>query len=549
MRLTIKQRLLLMNLATLVFVSLVGLVGYYAVSVLDGSMDAISTNSSAMKDQLQADQAHDALRADVLAARLAAEKNDPAEIKEVRQDTAEHIALFRKLIKEMDGASTDAEVHRAMEQVRPDVERYLKSAEEMVALSLTNPTTAQTKFPAFMDTFRVLEKSMASLSDLIEKNSEATKAVGDDAVVKSRIHILGFGLLAVVVSLVVGQMMSRAILVPLGEAVDFAARVAKGDLSSQIEVADLDVTETGQLKRALREMNGSLHGIVSQVRGGTDAIALASGEIAAGNMDLSARTESQASSLEETASSMEEMTSAVRQNSSNAGEANKLASSAADVATRGGAVMAQVVETMGSISASSQKIVDIIAVIEGIAFQTNILALNAAVEAARAGEQGRGFAVVASEVRDLAQRSAAAAKEIKTLIGDSVDKVAIGSKLVGEAGRTMDEVVASVRHVTEIMGEITAASQEQSTGIEQVNQAIAQMDEVTQQNAALVEEGAAAAAGLQDQASNLSHVVSVFRLDDTHTTAVMMTATSLVSAHGRSRPKTAPDISYTLKLK
>ncbi len=512
MRLTIKQRLLLMNLATLVFVSLVGLVGYYAVHVLDGSMDAISTNSSAMKDQLQADQAHDALRADVLAARLAAEKNDPAEIKEVRQDTAEHIALFRKLIKDMDAASTDAEVHRAMEQVRPDVERYLKSAEEMVELSLTNPAAAQTRFPAFMDTFRVLEKSMAALSELIEKNSDATKAVGDEAVVKSRIHILGFGVLAVVVSLVVGQMMSRAILGPLGEAVDFAARVAKGDLSSQIEVAELDVTETGQLKRALSEMNGSLHGIVSQVRGGTDAIALASGEIAAGNMDLSARTESQASSLEETASSMEEMTSAVRQNSSNAGEANKLASSAADVATRGGEVMAQVVATMGGISASSQKIVDIIAVIEGIAFQTNILALNAAVEAARAGEQGRGFAVVASEVRGLAHRSDAAAKEVRQLIEASAAQVSEGSALVGQAGGTMEEIVTSIQRVTTIVGDIATASREQEMGIDQVNQAIGAIDSATQQNAALVEQAAAAAAALQDQANRLAEAVKVFRL-------------------------------------
>jgi methyl-accepting chemotaxis protein len=512
MRLTIKQRLLLMNLATLVFVSLVGLVGYYAVHVLDQSMDAISTNSSAMKDQLQADQAHDALRADVLAARLAAEKNDPAEIKEVRQDTAEHISLFRKLIKDMDAASTDAEVHRAMEQVRPDVDRYLKSAEEMVELSLTNPAAAQTKFPAFMDTFRVLEKSMAALSELIEKNSDATKAVGDEAVVKSRIHILGFGVLAVVVSLVVGQMMSRAILGPLGEAVDFASRVAKGDLSSQIEVADLDVTETGQLKRALREMNGSLHGIVSQVRGGTDAIALASGEIAAGNMDLSARTESQASSLEETASSMEEMTSAVRQNSSNAGEANKLASSAADVATRGGAVMAQVVATMGGISTSSQKIVDIIAVIEGIAFQTNILALNAAVEAARAGEQGRGFAVVASEVRGLAHRSDAAAKEVRQLIEASAAQVSEGSALVGQAGGTMEEIVTSIQRVTTIVGDIATASREQEMGIDQVNQAIGTIDSATQQNAALVEQAAAAAAALQDQANRLAEAVKVFRL-------------------------------------
>jgi methyl-accepting chemotaxis protein len=242
-------------------------------------------------------------------------------------------------------------------------------------------------------------------------------------------------------------------------------------------------------------------------------IATASSQIAAGNLDLSSRTEEQASSLEETAASMEELTSTVRQNADNARQANSLASSASEVAMKGGVVVAQVVETMASINDSSKKIVDIIGVIDGIAFQTNILALNAAVEAARAGEQGRGFAVVATEVRSLAQRSAAAAKEIKTLIGDSVDKVAMGSKLVLQAGSTMEDVVASVRRVTDIMGEISAASVEQSSGIEQVNQAIAQMDQVTQQNAALVEEAAAAAESLQDQAGHLSQVVGVFQLD------------------------------------
>jgi methyl-accepting chemotaxis protein len=253
-------------------------------------------------------------------------------------------------------------------------------------------------------------------------------------------------------------------------------------------------------------------GIVGEVRQGTDTIATASGQIAAGNMDLSSRTEEQASSLEETAASMEELTSTVKQNADNARQANQLAVSASSVAVRGGSVVNQVVGTMGSINASSRKIVDIIGVIDGIAFQTNILALNAAVEAARAGEQGRGFAVVAAEVRNLAQRSAAAAKEIKTLIGDSVEKVEEGSKQVAEAGKTMDEIVDSVKRVTDIMAEIQAASQEQTQGIEQINQAITQMDQVTQQNAALVEEAAAAAQSLQEQASGLSQVVSVFKL-------------------------------------
>ncbi len=304
----------------------------------------------------------------------------------------------------------------------------------------------------------------------------------------------------------------RAIAKPMADAVKVARSVAAGDLTNRIEVTSGD--ETGQLLQALKEMNEALVRIVSEVRGGTETIATASSQIASGNMDLSARTETQASSLEETASSMEELTSTVKQNADSAIQANRLAMSASEVATKGGAVVSQVVDTMGSINESAKKIVDIIGVIDSIAFQTNILALNAAVEAARAGEQGKGFAVVATEVRQLAQRSAAAAKEIKSLIDDSVEKVDTGAKLVDQAGATMQEIVDSVRRVTDIMGEISVASKEQTDGIEQVNQAIAQMDEVTQQNAALVEEAAAAAASLQEQAVNLSHVVSVFKLND-----------------------------------
>lgn len=322
--------------------------------------------------------------------------------------------------------------------------------------------------------------------------------------------------LGVMLALWISQLVSR----PLNVAVKIAQSVAAGDLTRQIDVTSTD--ETGQLLQALKNMNGSLQKIVGDVRSGTNTIATASSEIAAGNLDLSARTEQQASSLEETASSMEELTSTVKQNSDNARQANQLAVTASDVAVKGGAVVAQVVSTMGSINESASKIVDIISVIDGIAFQTNILALNAAVEAARAGEQGRGFAVVATEVRSLAQRSASAAKEIKTLIGDSMEKVNAGSKLVGEAGATMDEVVVSVRRVTDIMGEISAASNEQSAGIEQVNQAIAQMDQVTQQNAALVEQAAAAAESMQDQAVELAKVVSLFKLETSESTALAL---------------------------
>ncbi|WP_234639709.1 methyl-accepting chemotaxis protein [Delftia tsuruhatensis] len=327
----------------------------------------------------------------------------------------------------------------------------------------------------------------------------------------ARNWVTGLLVCSVALGLALAMAIARLISRPLNDAVKVAQAVASGDLTSRIEARDRD--ETGQLLQALHRMDSNLGQIVHQVRMSTDCIATASSEIASGNDDLSARTERQASSLEQTAASMEELTSTVRQNADNAHQANQLALSASAVATRGGTVVSQVVDTMDAIHASSRQISDIIGVIDGIAFQTNILALNAAVEAARAGEQGRGFAVVAGEVRTLARRSAEAAKEIKRLIEDSTGKVSTGSALVQQAGQTMREIVSSVRNVTDIMGEITAASREQTAGLEQINQAISQMDQVTQQNAALVEEAAAAAHSLQEQAYGLQQAVSVFRLE------------------------------------
>ncbi|MFZ6647015.1 methyl-accepting chemotaxis protein [Undibacterium sp. TJN25] len=360
---------------------------------------------------------------------------------------------------------------------------------------------ASKRYEAFLQQFMDMERK--SIDDMAAQ-IEATAA-------SSRTLLITLTVAALALAILCAWWLTMGIIVPLRKAVDTAQRVAEGDLTGNIQVESKD--ETGMLTQALKDMNGSLVRIVGQVRIGTDTIATASGEIASGNMDLSSRTESQASSLEETASSMEELTSTVKHNADNARQANKLAESASEVASKGGSVVSQVVDTMGEINESARKIVDIISVIDGIAFQTNILALNAAVEAARAGEQGRGFAVVASEVRNLAQRSAAAAKEIKTLIGNSVEKVETGSRLVEQAGATMDEVVASVKRVSDIISEITSASQEQSAGIEQVNQAITQMDEVTQQNAALVEQAAAAAGSLQDQAAELANVVGIFKLN------------------------------------
>jgi len=318
-----------------------------------------------------------------------------------------------------------------------------------------------------------------------------------------------------VVSAVVGTAMAffitRSILVPLRQAVAAATVIAGGDLSQSVDSAHRD--ELGDLLRAIGLMQASLHGVVGQVRRSTDSIGTASAEIATGNHDLSTRTEQTASNLQQAASSMEQLTGTVKQSAESARHANQLAGSAAEVAARGGVVVSQVVATMEDINASSKKIADIIGVIDGIAFQTNILALNAAVEAARAGEQGRGFAVVASEVRSLAQRSAEAAKEIKGLIGASVEKVEGGSKLVADAGRTMAEIVSSVQRVSDIIGEITAAAAEQSHGISEVNASVNQLDQMTQQNAALVEQSAAAAESLRDQATRLSESVGTFRLE------------------------------------
>ena len=337
---------------------------------------------------------------------------------------------------------------------------------------------------------------------------------GGQAVVQdiasARLLMLALGAAGLLVGVVLSYGITRSIVMPLRRAVSVAQSVAAGDLGSRIEVQGRD--ETAELLAALRAMNESLVSIVGNVRGGTEAIATATSQIAAGNIDLSSRTEEQASALEQTAASMEELASAVKRNYEQSRHANQIAEAASQVAVRGGAVVSQVVHTMEAINTSSRKIADIIGVIDGIAFQTNILALNAAVEAARAGEQGRGFAVVASEVRSLAGRSATAAREIKALIEASVNNVAEGCQQVERAGSTMDEIVVNVRRVTDIMNEITSASQEQTSGIDQVNQAVGQMDQVTQSNAALVEEAAAAAQSLEHQAKGLVQAVSVFKL-------------------------------------
>ncbi len=370
-----------------------------------------------------------------------------------------------------------------------------------------------TVVPAQNAYFGKLDVLLKDQREMMAADGKATR----DAATSATTLMITLLILATLVSVGAGYLITRSVTVPILDAVHVAETVAAGDLTTTIDTSRKD--ETGRLLAALQEMMHGLSRTVRAVRDSTDTINTASAEIATGNMDLSGRTEQQAASLEETASSMEELTSTVRQNADNARQANVLVTSAATHANEGGQVVSQVVQTMGSIKESSGKIVDIIGVIDGIAFQTNILALNAAVEAARAGEQGRGFAVVASEVRNLAQRSATAAREIKELINDSVEKVEAGGRLVDEAGASMGRIVASVQQVAAIMNEIASASQEQSAGIEQINTTIVSMDNTTQQNAALVEEAAAAAASLREQAERLAVAIAVFRIDNTRPAA------------------------------
>jgi len=437
---------------------------------------------------------------------------DPKQVEQEAARLAASNAIVDKKLAELD-AEMHSDTGRALLKAIVDThQRYL--AQQLVFKQLVaadkkdearNLLFAQLR-TVQNDYFDALDKGIAYQAKLMEQGEiDAAEEYRN-----ARNLMLILTATALAVAAIVSYWITRSITRPVDTALKFAQSIALGDLSGHIESESSD--ETGQLLRTLVEMNDNLAHIVGQVRSGTDSIAAASGEIALGNLDLSSRTEEQASSLEETASSMEELASTVKQNSDNAREANGLTQSAAEVAVRGGTVVSDVVKTMASINESSQKIVDIISVIDGIAFQTNILALNAAVEAARAGEQGRGFAVVAAEVRVLAQRSASAAKEIKDLIGNSVEKVHLGSNLVDRAGATMSEIVASVQRVTHVMEEIATASIEQNTGIEQVNQAIAEMDTVTQQNAALVEQAAAAAQAMQDQAATLAKLVSKFVL-------------------------------------
>ena len=461
---------------------------------------------------------------------------DPADRQKQRDEIAASRRAGTELLDKLDKNLTLPETRAILARMLAANEKYVQGQQELIKLIDAGDEQGARDFlkKVLRPTLAELKGAVGDQIALQQKIAEKRAAEAHATEQSTRTMMIILALVSMALAALIAWWNTRSITRPLARALDVANTVAAGDLTSRIEVTTRD--ETGMLLQALKTMNENLVRTVTTVRTGTETIGTAAAEVAAGSLDLSSRTEQQASSLEETASSMEELTSTVKQNADNARQANTLAEAASNVAERGGRVIGEVVGTMEQINTSAGKIADIIGVIDGIAFQTNILALNAAVEAARAGEQGRGFAVVATEVRNLAQRSAAAAKEIKALIGDSTQAVEAGSKLVTEAGATMHEIVESVRRVTDIMSEITAASSEQTAGIEQINEAVAQMDQVTQQNAALVEEAAAASASMQEQAGKLAEAVSVFRVDSQ---AVVQPAAAPVVHGAPARPALA----------
>jgi len=500
-----------LGLVGVVMAALVGGVGLFnTIRMSDAFEDSINTNLALSKSQ-EADMMHDAVRGDVLLTLLSAQKGDAAGMAEAVKDLKEHSDNFAQNMAAMQALPISAEVKAISLKTAPLVKAYIDSAVEVQNLAKKDLASAETAMPKFQQSFKDLEVAMEQQGEAISKDVEAYTAQTAALATRSR-WLVGVGLLVAATLLVMAALwLARQISSPMARAAAIADRMAQGDLTSSIAPHGTD--ETVQMLSAMARMQNNFGGIVRTVKANADNLATSSSEIAQGNLDLSARTESQASSLEQTAASMEELGAQVNHNADNARQANQLAQSASSVAVQGGEVVTQVVDTMKGINESSRKIADIISVIDGIAFQTNILALNAAVEAARAGEQGRGFAVVASEVRSLAGRSAEAAREIKALIDASVARVEHGSALVDKAGTTMGEVVHSIRRVTDIVAEISSASSEQAAGVAQVGEAVTQMDQVTQQNAALVEQMAASASSLKAQANDMVEAVAVFKLN------------------------------------
>ena len=488
-------------------------IGFVAADTLIGSSRQLLLDGSALKHQMHADMAHDALRGDVLSALLAGSSaaKDAQREKDIRGDLQKHSSDFRSALEAVESMQLDARVAKSIQQLRPALDAYVARATEIVGLSFADPIAAMAKMEDFMFAFRDVEREMAALSEILAEGSRATHQRADAQAAQARALIGGSVALAVPLLLAICWWVSRSVARRITAAVGVARTVATGDLRSRIEVTGSD--EAAQLLQALAQMNASLVNLVSTVRESSDHIATGTVQIANGNQDLSERTEQQAGNLQQTAASMEQISAIVRANADSTRKASDMAVTASRSAAASGEAVAQLVATMGGISEASRRITDIIGVIDGIAFQTNILALNAAVEAARAGDQGRGFAVVAAEVRSLAQRSAGAAKEIKQLIETSTAQVGAGERQAAHAGERMGEVVLQVQEMTRVIASINTATDEETKGIAEVSQAVNQIDRATQSNASLVEEAAAAAESLNQQAARLVEAVSAFRVD------------------------------------
>jgi methyl-accepting chemotaxis protein len=515
----LRTQILSIGLAGAIVSCAVGAISLVSATALTTSIANLVESSQALQLSQQADMMHDAIRADAQLALLGALEKNPAAIEEADKDLREHADVLTGALKELSALPLSAQTLSSLSQAQPLASRYVEAARNTIQAARQDADAGHASMPQLQTAFGELETRMAELSESIDANSERMKADAAAGVARTRLQIVAALALAAIGLVSAALLLARRMTGPMDRAVDLAERLADGDLRTRVVPAGND--ETVRLMAAMARMQDNIAGIVRNVQSNAESVASASAEIAQGNADLSSRTEQQASALEETAASMEELSGTVRQNAENASQGRQMSRNASTIASQGGEVVGQVVETMRGINDASRRIVDIISVIDGIAFQTNILALNAAVEAARAGEQGRGFAVVASEVRSLAGRSGEAAKEIKGLISDSVERVDQGTALVEQTRSTMNEVVAAIQQVDEIMGQISTASVEQSTGVAQVGEAVTQMDQATQQNAALVEQSAAAAESLSVQARRLVEAVAVFKLAEAPSLALV----------------------------